>query len=1040
MLFDVFSNGNMQVIGPYSDEYGTFVSGYTGIRDLRSNTVIGVLGMDIDAVVMQTFIANYRLVTFAIMLLIFFIFIGYFSVRERSWRTTRRIAASEKSLAQAQTIAQIGSWNWNISSNHFFWSTEMYHIFGRPFEDVVHSFQDFQEYFSVEEWMVFDETVRQAIRDGLDFELESKILCADKTQGYIVTRGKPRLGEDGQVNLLLGISQDITERKEADDTVRKLSMAIEQSPISVVITDPSGQIEYVNPKFTELTGYSSAEAVGQNPRVLKSGETSAEEYANLWRTIQAGEQWTGEFHNKKKNGKLYWELAVISPVFDENGKIAHFVAIKEDISERKRVRLELDRAYKELEKSNQELENANKVKSQFLANMSHEIRTPLNAIIGMTGLLLDTPLNQEQQNFAGTVRTSGEVLLTLINDILDFSKIEAQKMELENQSFELRNCIEEALDLVITKASDKKIELAYLIKDELPPFFVGDVTRLRQILVNLLSNSVKFTETGEVVISVSGQLRDDRQYLLHFSVRDTGMGIPSDRVDRLFQSFSQVDASTTRRFGGTGLGLAISKQLSELMGGTMWVESTGIPGQGSTFHFTILAQEALDQDPDATQTRVPADLIGLKVLIVDDNPTNCEILEHYTQSWEMIPTVVGSGEEALKLLKNKSQFDLAILDFQMPEMDGLTLAREIHKQLQKDVIPLILLSSLGYRQTQSEETVFSAILTKPIKPSQLFDSLGTSINSKWVPVKQKFNPATEKQDHDLGQRHPLRILVVDDNTVNQTVALSFLSKVGYRADVASNGFEALDALNRQVYDLVFMDGQMPEMDGEEATRQIRQQLPTDQQPYIVAMTANAMQGDRERYLNSGMNDYISKPIRMKDLVRALNDAQPLKSHSLNLLEAVGETETEVVLTAELLTEVSALPLEPISAAPISDTGQPRTLNPNALQEFQEMMGDDGVEMVADFAKLYLSDSQDLIEKMRAALGKSDYEVLQREAHTLKGNSSQIGAEILTSYCAELEKLAKAGSTTGAEALIEQIQAEYERVKFDMNLITNLANV
>ncbi len=592
MLFDVFSSGNTQVIGPYSDEYGAFVSGYAPIIDVRSNTVIGVLGIDTNAAEMQTLIAKYRLVTFTITLLIFFIFIGYFSVRERSWETAQRIAASEKSLAQAQTIAQIGSWTWNVSSNHFFWSAEMYHIFGRPFEDKVHTFLDFQGFFSAEEWMVFDETVQQALRDGKDFELESKILSPDKSQRYIVTRGKPRLGQDGQVTLLLGITQDITQRKDADDKVRKLSRAIEQSPISVVITDTNGQIEYVNPKFSELTGYSLAEAVGQNPRVLKSGETSAEEYAGLWRTIQSGRQWTGEFHNKKKNGGLYWESAVISPILDEYGKITHFVAIKEDITERKRVRAELEKTHAELEKSNRELENASKVKSQFLANMSHEIRTPLNAIIGMTGLLLDTPLNSEQQNYAGTVRNSGEVLLTLINDILDFSKIEAQKMELENQSFELRSCIEEALDLVVMKASEKKIELAYLIRDELPAFMIGDVTRLRQILVNLLNNAVKFTESGEVVISVSGQLRDQHQYQLHFAVRDTGLGIPPDRVDRLFQTFSQVDASTTRRFGGTGLGLAISKQLSELMGGTMWVESTGIPGQGSTFHFTILAQEA----------------------------------------------------------------------------------------------------------------------------------------------------------------------------------------------------------------------------------------------------------------------------------------------------------------------------------------------------------------------------------------------------------------------------------------------------------------
>ncbi len=420
-------------------------------------------------------------------------------------------------------------------------------------------------------------------------------------------------------------------------------------------------------------------------------------------------------------------------------------------------------------------------------------------------------------------------------------------------------------------------------------------------------------------------------------------------------------------------------------------------------------------------------MIGLKVLIVDDNPTNCEILEHYTQSWKMLPTIVRSGKEALNLLNNKSPFDLAILDFQMPEMDGVTLAKEIHTQLQNNAFPLILLSSLGYHEAPSDESVFSAILTKPIKPSQLFDSLGTSINSKWIPVKQKFKPTTEKEDRDLGQRHPLRILVVDDNTVNQTVALSFLGKVGYRADVASNGFEALDALQRQYYDLVFMDGQMPEMDGEEATRQIRRQLAPDQQPHIVAMTANAMQGDRERYLACGMDDYISKPIRMKDLLRALHQTQPLQHQPISVFETSDEQGVKNMNPIPAQSDSSNSVLETNPAAQ-----QPQVVNPQALQEFQEMMGDDGQEMVANLINLYIVDSQELIQKMHKALSPTDCEILRREAHTLKGNSNQVGAEILGNRCAELEKLAKAGSTIGAEALIEQIQADYEQVKIDLN--------
>ena len=338
----------------------------------------------------------------------------------------------------------------------------------------------------------------------------------------------------------------------------------------------------------------------------------------MWKAAGSGKEWRGELCNVKKSGEPYWAIVSISPIFDDNGKITHNVSTQEDITERKQ-------ALEELERANVELERASEVKSQFLANMSHEIRTPLNAIIGMTGLLLDTDLDAQQQDFAHTVRTSGDMLLTLINDILDFSKIEAQKMDLECQSFELRTCIEEALDLIVTKAQEKHIELAYLIESDLPAVFVGDVTRLRQVLINLLSNAVKFTESGEVVLSVRGQRRDTDRYHLQFAVRDTGLGIPTDRLDRLFQPFSQIDASTTRRFGGTGLGLIISKRLVELMGGTMWVESAGIPGQGSTFYFTILADVVPDQRP-ARQESEEIDLAGKHVLIVDDNETNRQIL------------------------------------------------------------------------------------------------------------------------------------------------------------------------------------------------------------------------------------------------------------------------------------------------------------------------------------------------------------------------------------------------------------------------------
>ncbi|MBX3026122.1 PAS domain S-box protein [bacterium] len=664
-------------------------------------------------------------------------------------------------------------------------------------------------------------------------------------------------GRPGFCAYLRDISARLAVERALRDSEARLRSVVDTATDAIITADDHGIIQSWNAAAVRIFGYAPEEAVGRNVAMLAAAPHDARHDAYLRRYRDEGTAHiigvVRELEARRRDGTAIAVELAVNDVPLERGRM--FSAIVRDITARKQAEAELHAA-------KEAAEAATRAKSLFLANMSHEIRTPMNGVVGMTSLLLDTPLTPEQREFATTIRASADALLTVINDILDFSKIESGQLDLDVHAFDLRECLEGALDVVAPRAAAKGIDLAYHVDPSVPAGLIGDSSRLRQVLVNLLGNGVKFTERGEVTITVGARPAATAGAIeVEFRIADTGIGIPAERMDRLFQSFSQVDPTTTRQYGGTGLGLAISRRLTELMGGRIWVTST--PGQGSVFSFTVVGR-ATAGSPQRHLGAAPTMLAERPILIVDDSPTNRRILALQTESWGMRPRLAASAAEALREIDAGEPFALALVDLQMPDMDGLALARAIRARGRP--LPLVLLSSLGSRIDGGE---FAATLTKPVKPSQLFDAiLGVLGQHAAAP------PPAHRDvhfDRDLAARAPLRILLAEDNPINQKVALRVLGRLGYRADLAINGREVLQALERQAYDVVLLDVQMPVMDGLTAARAIRDRWP-ERPVRLVAMTANAMEGDRQTCLAAGMDDYLSKPVQWDALATALQRA------------------------------------------------------------------------------------------------------------------------------------------------------------------------
>ncbi|MFI5295696.1 MAG: response regulator [Thermodesulfovibrionales bacterium] len=803
-------------------------------------------------------------------------------------------------------------------------------------------------------------------------------------KGDLSTRVKIKAA--GEVQMMFDSFNQMAEELDKT-TVSKdyVDNIIKSMTDTLIVASPDNKIIRANTAASTLLGYEEKELVGQPFRTILREEPQGESFINT--AIEKGFVSNSEKIYLAKDGKKIPVLLSASVMRADNNLIEGIVYVAQDITERKR-------AEEELRIAKEESEEANRLKSEFLANMSHEIRTPMNGVIGMTDLLMDTDLTKEQMEYVKAVNMSAESLMSVINDILDFSKIEARKLELDNTGFNLRDGIGDILNTLALRASEKGLELAYHVPPEIPDAVIGDPGRLRQIIINLVGNAIKFTEKGEVVVSVSLEDKSEDDVVLRFTVADTGIGISPEKQRRIFDAFAQADASTSRRYGGTGLGLTISSRLVEMMGGRIWVKSEA--DKGSAFHFTI--RFGLQKVP--LPKWIPeerANLQDLPVLIVDDNATNRRILEDVLRNWRMNPFTADSGQSALMMIDEAAQrgepFRLLLLDVNMPVMDGFELVERVRQHHEPRKTTIMMLTSSGQRgdAVRCRELGVAAYLTKPIKQSSLMDAIMTVLGA--CEAEDRTRLVTR---HTLREgRGCLRVLLAEDNAVNRKIAVSMLEKRGHAVVVAEDGKKAASAVeNEKPFDLILMDIQMPEMDGIEATAVIREkEKAAGGHVPIIALTAHAMKGDREMCLNAGMDGYVSKPLKASELFSVIEGLIPgLRAHTENAApgpEAIG---------------IDVFDMETALASVDGDR-----------------------VLLGEVVKIFAKECPVLISEIRCAIGEESPAVLSRAAHGLKGVVGNFGAPVVREYATALEMMGKKGDLAGAKEGLASLEKEIERL-------------